>query len=180
MYAHCKKIYGLNFVVSKHETDVPIDTMFADFKTGNITDALGGTGGHYTGTPVNGSVDGQIVKNFKAPVLESIDRKTDNLIAKGLYYNGKHFYINVEKEVSAIVMFLERLIGSDMTGKMFRATGEDYTFLNNDDFDAWFATGSYLIQSKIRSGAELKNDVSAAGNSDAGMASIIGANNART
>ena len=179
MYAHCKKIYGLNIITAKFETNVPIDKMFADFKTGNITDDLGGQGGAYTGSAENGSTDGEIVYDFKSPVLKQIDSMTDYLIEKGFVYNNVHFHVDVVKEVSAIVMFLRKSSGEDMTGKIYRATGQDYIFLNNDDFDNFFTTGAVHVETQVRTGATLKNLVAEAENTQLGMVSIIGANNDR-
>ena len=179
MYAHCKTIFGINIVLNKYETNQPIKNPEATFRTGNIVDNNDVLNGVYTGTAENDSTDGTVEKNFKSCVVDSINKKTDTIIEAGFPHNGKHFKIDINKEVNAIVLFLQRMMGQDMTGMIFRAEGEDYIFVNNDDFDLWFATGADTVQRETRTGADLKNDLTLAENTEEAMASIIGANNAR-
>lgn len=178
MFAHCKIKYGEAVVVAKYDTDVDLVT-YADFKTGDINDNIGGKNGVYTGTAVNGSTDGTVEKNYKTPVIEAINKVTDCAISNGVEHNGVIFKIEMTDQINALGLMVEMLGGASLNGRKFRAKGITYVFQDNADFLTWFGKAAQLITASVEVGADLKDQVASAANTEGAMAPIIAANNAR-
>jgi len=178
MFAQCEIKNGLNIVIAKYSSDQDL-LPNADFKTGDVVDNNGGNNGVFTGTAANGSTDGTIEKNFKTPVVDSINKKTDQLICDGIVHNGVSFKVEMTDQINALGLMVQMLGGASLSGKKFRAKGITYVFQDNQDFLLWFGQAAQLITDTVEDGALLKDDVTAAANTEAAMASIIAANNAR-
>lgn len=178
MFVHCKTCYGVHIVVGKYQSDVPL-VAGADFKTGDVVDNNGGKNGVYTGTAVNGSVDGTIEKNYKVGVIEAINAKTDAIIAAGVNHNGVNFKVEMTDQINALGLFVQMLAGIPMAGQEFRAEGETYTFIDNTDFTTWFTLASNLIKDSVHDGAALKDQVTAAENTLVAMSPILAENDLR-
>ena len=103
---------------------------------------------------------------YKASNKREIDKKTESLISSGFIHNDVQFEINIEKEVSALALNNVRMAGTDMTGKKFRAKNAGYTFLSNDDFDAFFSAGFGRLEFLINGGSDLKDAIDEASNFD--------------
>lgn len=180
MYAICRSVYGINIVLSKYDTIQPSPTGEGEFITGDVPDNNGGNNGIYTGSPHNASVDGTIERNYKSDVILKINVTTNNLIRKGIDHRGHVFEISVETQLNAFGRMFQRVLGQDLTGATFRSVGKTYTFVNNDDFDEWFFKALGRVDKIISDGSALKDAVTSSENTEAAMASIIGADNARS
>jgi hypothetical protein len=186
MFAHCKIKYGEAVVIAKYDTDVDLIDD-ADFKTGNIEDSNGGKNGIYTGTRVNGSNDGQIVKNYKNNTVHSIQKMTQFLIDDGYNHGGINFHVSDKNKINGLGRAIEHIYalingvidGSAMTGKTFEGSNGTYTFENDLDFITWFQTGAGITQLHIQAGALLIAQVTLAENTEEAMTPIHAANEAR-
>ena len=112
MYAHCQILGGINVVVARFETEEPL-VRGADFRTGDVTDYGHHKRDLYTGTAVDGSVDGFIQRNYKTPAIEIIDKTTDHNIAQGYEHNGVRFHVEIHDQLNAMGLMLEMITGAD-------------------------------------------------------------------
>jgi hypothetical protein len=110
----------------------------------------------------------QDLVSYKKAAKEAINKKTDELILKGVNHNGVDFSGSIEKQASGLALNVLRVAGGDMTGEKFRGknetTGdsETYSFADTADFDAFFGAALTKIKTILNDGFQLKDDIDAA------------------
>jgi len=116
----------------------------------------------YTEIPTDEEIneyEENILTEYKADRCWQINRRTDELIAAGFDHNGVHFDIKLEDQININTLFNLLNVGYDLTNQYFRASSEDYYFINNADFLTLVQTGNNVKTGHIQMGASLKNDV---------------------
>lgn len=172
MFLHCKQKYGVNCILAAYEYEKtgPIDG--ADFQTGDIDVSEVSSGMVFLGDPANGAF-GDIGENHKLKKIREINSRTDQIIQGGFIHNGKKFRLREEDQRNAMGLMLRFLSGQDLTGQFFRAVGESYNFIDNNDFSAWYMAGADVIEGATSAGSTLKDMVTNADNTDQAMSEII-------
>jgi hypothetical protein len=181
MFAQCVTRFGINVVVYKFAEDKPLMANM-DFKTGDVVDQVGGASGAYTGSPVNGSTDGEIVQNFKNSVVVAIQDKTIELLQNGFTYGSTKYPLLLTQQPYLFSINDYIQLGGDLSITPTSVTtysGTQYTFVDNNDYHNWFQAYFSRARAIENDNASLIDSVTAAANTQAAMDPIITSNNDR-
>lgn len=181
MFAQCVTRFGINVVVYKFATDQDLLPNM-DFKTGDVADQVGGVSGAYTGSPVNGSTDGEIVQNFKSSVVVAIEDKTIELLQNGFTYGSTKYPLLLTQQPYLFSINDYIQLGGDLSITPTSVTtygGSQYTFVDNNDYHNWFQAYFSRARTIENENASLIDSVTSAANTQAAMQPILDANNAR-
>lgn len=172
-YLHCKIQYGVTHVAGVFETVVPAASNIS-FRTGDIVlpVTLPAKPWVYTGTQSEGSTDGTIEQDFKAPKVGEILRNTEQLLKDGVMHSSYEFAATDEA--------IEAMSHIDVTVDPFiqSINGNYYEIVDAPDLAVLEASCAArrlsVLDSAAASGGEgdLISDITAAANTQLAMDAI--------
>ena len=175
-YLHCKIQYGVAQILSIYESVIPADTG-TTFRTGDITLPPQQTQPDlpwvYTGTQSEGSVDGTIEQDFKAPKVSEILRRSTALLSGGAVHSGHEFAAgdDVVDLLAGMDIAVDPFI-QDVSGSYYEAQNiGSLTMLKAAVKDRRVL----VLDATAASGGEgdLINDVTSAANTEVAMNGIV-------